>query len=116
MDQHGGKKICEVKFSLTGLDDEFFGVLCMVDITEKVNKTAKIQEQYQKLKEISWIQSHIVRAPLARLMGLANMIKENMIGPEETGDIMDMILKSCEELDQVIHDITEKSNPRKQED
>lgn len=116
LDQHGGKKICEVKFSLTGLDDEFFGVLCMVDITEKVNKTAKIQEQYQKLKEISWIQSHIVRAPLARLMGLANMIKENMIGPEETGDIMDMILKSCEELDQVIHDITAKSNARKEQD
>jgi hypothetical protein len=29
-----------------------------------------IEEQNLKLREITWIQSHVVRAPLSRILGL----------------------------------------------
>lgn len=109
LDRNSSIKTAEVKFSLTDLDDEYYGILSIVDITEKVQKTERILAQYERLKEISWMQSHLVRAPLARLMGLANMIKDNMVDQEEIGDFLEMILYSCNELDQVIHEITDKS-------
>jgi hypothetical protein len=34
-----------------------------------------IEKQNKKLKEIAWAQSHIVRAPLARMLGIVNLIK-----------------------------------------
>ncbi len=62
------------------------------------------------LREIAWTQSHIVRAPLARLMGLITLL-------ETEGDVIEMnpkeILKhirnSATELDAVIRDITNKT-------
>jgi putative two-component system response regulator len=37
-------------------------------------KIAAIQEQNKTLKEISWIQSHVVRAPLVRMMSAASLL------------------------------------------
>lgn len=40
------------------------------DISNNIEHIKAIEEQRQKLNEIAWTQSHIVRAPLARMMGL----------------------------------------------
>jgi signal transduction histidine kinase len=55
------------------------------------------------------MQSHVVRAPLARLMGLISVIDMNEELPAETKKIMDYIIKSAHELDDVIRDITLKT-------
>src|SRR5665213_195306 len=39
------------------------------DITERIKYIGAIEKQNEKLREIAWIQSHIVRAPLARMLG-----------------------------------------------
>ncbi|GAB2635350.1 ligand-binding sensor domain-containing protein [Belliella aquatica] len=36
-----------------------------------------IENQNTKLKEITWLQSHVVRAPLTRVMGLAHLLKNH---------------------------------------
>ncbi len=73
-------------------------------------KSAEVLEkQNEKLKEISWMQSHVVRAPLARIMGLIpliNDLKENNI---ELDKMLNYLIVSANELDDVIGDITDKT-------
>jgi PAS domain S-box-containing protein len=71
------------------------------DITER--KRAE-----EKIREIAWIQSHIVRAPVTRIVGLISLIKDKLIDESEVGKILDYILLSANELDIIIRDISDK--------
>lgn len=79
------------------------------DITETLTHIQAIETQNEKLREISWLQSHVVRAPLARILGLIALLDISADLPEETKEMMGYILKSAHELDSVIHDIVNKS-------
>lgn len=84
----------------------------MQDITERHNYTQAIEEQNKKLREIAWIQSHEVRAPLASIMGLAMLVKDGTVKKEsESVDkVLDDIVQSAADLDAVIRKISEKAN------
>ncbi|RWY53915.1 PAS domain S-box protein [Mucilaginibacter gilvus] len=79
------------------------------DITEIQNYIKAIESQNTRLREISWIQSHIVRAPLSRIMGLIPMLKDFSNTAEEQKEILDYLLISANELDETIKTITDKS-------
>lgn len=79
------------------------------DITAHKAAQLNLEKQNSQLKEIAWTQSHVVRAPLARLIGLVNMFKKNRVRPEDEALMVDYILKSANELDAVIHEITSKT-------
>ena len=79
------------------------------DVTEKHNYIKAIEDQNQKLTEISWMQSHVIRAPLARLMGLMTLIESVHHDPEEIRLIVNYLRISADELDDVIKNITEKT-------
>jgi len=68
-----------------------------------------IEKQNKKLREIAWTQSHIVRAPVARLMGIIELFKEDMLNTSEKEKMLDHILDSAIELDDIIKDIVKKS-------
>jgi len=80
------------------------------DITERLNHMKAIEEQNEKLKEIAWVQSHVVRAPLARMMGLIHLIKDIEKDPSEKEKILDYIVLSANELDGIIKDISDKTS------
>jgi PAS domain S-box-containing protein len=80
------------------------------DITERLNYIKAIEEQNENLKEISWLQSHVIRAPLARIMGLIHLIKDPNQDGSEKRKTLDYLLLSANELDEVIKTITEKSH------
>jgi PAS domain S-box-containing protein len=80
------------------------------DITERLSYIQAIEQQNEKLKEISWMQSHIIRAPLARIMGLVPLLNDAINNPEARSEIMEYIKLSANELDSVIGDITDKTN------
>lgn len=65
-------------------------------------KTYKIVEQHERLIEYTFHNSHQVRAPLARILGLINLIQMGMAKPEEIGPILDEIRRASDELDNVI--------------
>ncbi|MDP1843642.1 MAG: hypothetical protein Q8K64_09505 [Sediminibacterium sp.] len=67
-------------------------------------------DQLKKLKEIAWIQSHLVRAPLAKIMGLAELIKKDICSPEEQKELLLGILDSSKELDEMIRSIIYKTS------
>jgi len=81
------------------------------DITKEKGMLQSLENQNKELKEIAWIQSHTVRAPLARLMGLASLLKRGKakeMGMEDY--FMENILTTCNELDTIIREIVEKAN------
>lgn len=83
-----------------GLDESF---------KNSIHHTKKIEKQNEVLKEITWIQSHVVRTPLSRLMAITNLLKENDNTEEEKTFLIDNIIVSSNELDEVIKEIVTKS-------
>jgi PAS domain S-box-containing protein len=80
----------------------------MEDITKRKEYIRAIEEQNKKFKEIAWIQSHMVRAPLARILALVDLIR--LDNPDDDYEIMlDYLSSSAKELDSLIVNIADKS-------
>jgi len=79
------------------------------DITLRMEHMKAIEAQNKKFKEIAWIQSHVVRAPLARIMGIVDLILDENTTPEEKLGFIPHIQNSALELDQIIKDIVTKT-------
>lgn len=84
-------------------------VMIIQDITEKLNYVQAIELQNRKLQEIAWMQSHLVRAPLARIMALADLIQNAPAADIETNDLLGAINQSAIELDNVLRPIIDKA-------
>lgn len=80
----------------------------MQDITEVQNYIQTIEDHNRRLKDIAWTQSHVVRAPLARIMGLIDLI-QNYSDIEEQSLLLEHINTSAKELDGIIRKITSKT-------
>ncbi|MCY2687644.1 PAS domain-containing protein [Salinimicrobium sp. TH3] len=81
----------------------------MNDITERKNfeisrnnYVRQIEIQNEKLKNIAWTQSHIVRAPLARMLGVMNVIEDSDKGLDGTLMWLNHLRESANELDEII--------------
>lgn len=70
---------------------------------------AAIELQNKALREISWIQSHVVRAPLARMMGAIALldIKDDAGVTQE--EIMEIVVSSANEIDKTVREISSKT-------
>lgn len=79
----------------------------MQDITDNKKQMRAIEEQNNKLKEIAWLQSHAVRAPLTKIMALVNLLQYNC-HDQESEELIMHLTKSSVELDEVIISITNK--------
>ncbi len=91
-------------------DDVIIGLMVAVyDVTDIKKYTSAIEEQNKRFREIAWLQSHIVRAPLARIMGIVNLLTENNLDTEEHTQFLKHLLSSADELDTIIKDITHKT-------
>lgn len=92
------------------------GIFCMGhDITEIVVATQELEvvkteiaEKNDLLNQIVWEQSHVLRRPLANIMGLANILNKMEID-HNLKNICDMLIESSEHLDQAIHSIVKKT-------
>jgi PAS domain S-box-containing protein len=81
----------------------------MQDITEQMNYIQKIEEHNGRLKDIAWTQTHLVRGPLARIMGISSLLKLEDRDPDARNQLLDYLEISANELDEVIKTIIEKS-------
>ncbi|ESU25979.1 pas/pac sensor protein [Flavobacterium limnosediminis JC2902] len=79
------------------------------DITESLKHLEAIEKQNEQLVEIAWTQSHVVRAPLARIMGLVELMSDATTPTEEKLELLPHVLNSANELDEIIREIVVKS-------
>lgn len=79
------------------------------DVTDRLRYISEIEERNHKLQEIAWMQSHVIRAPLARLMGLIDLIRNYQHSDTEKNELLDHVLTSAYSLDEIIRDISSKT-------
>jgi signal transduction histidine kinase len=79
------------------------------DISKRILYIQDIEEKNKRLKEIAWIQSHVVRAPLARIKGLIDLLKHLPDEEIELPELLNNIIISADELDTIIHEIVKKT-------
>lgn len=90
--------------------NKMIGVGCFArDITERIRHEEAMQEQVGKLKEIAWMQSHTVRRPVANIMGLVELIKMNTSDKQQIDEAVQMLERSCQELDEIIREVVRKA-------
>lgn len=86
------------------------GIFCMgYNITEFVNTRDRLDTAHTQLDEIGFIQSHLVRKPLANIIGLAALIRLEAT-EERLAHLCEMLKTSTTELDEVIKTISDKTD------
>ncbi len=98
------------------------GIFCLgFDITEFQNNSNKLQSALHSvdqkeiiLREIAYNQSHIIRKPVANILGLG-LVLENMDIEPNLKSLFNMIIESAQELDQAIKTIVDKANEDNEE-
>ncbi len=79
----------------------------ITNIDAKKKAEMKLLQQYDKMREIAYLQSHEARAPLSNILGLINVL---MLYTDKTNDpeillVLDHLNESAERLDKVIQQI-----------
>ena len=102
------KIIAEVKYNKIIHNNKEAIIIVSNDITKSIEHLNEIESQNTKLKDIAWIQSHIVRAPLTNILGLIKLINEtNSVNDTE---LLNHLNQSVLELDNSINEIVNKTH------
>ncbi len=115
--KNGNEIVVELIIIPAKIEDEDMLIFFVRDISAIKMQLNEIKQKNKKLKEISWLQSHVIRAPLAKIMGLVSLLEEEVAASLtlEQFEIFQLIQKSSNELDDVIKQITEKTADLKTE-
>ena len=94
-------------FGMSGvLDSGRFASFIAEELKCSKKEEQKVIKQNEKLKNIAWNQSHIVRRHVANILGLCNHIndQENLAG-EDLAKYISYLFQSAQELDRIVHEI-----------
>ena len=80
------------------------------DITEKQEYIDTIEIQNKKLRIIAWTQSHVLRSPLSRILGIINLLDMEPKDSEDVPFLLEQIKVSSNELDKIIRKIVSETN------
>lgn len=96
-------------------NNDLLGVsIFTINITENKLAQFSLKENEDKFKEIAWNQSHIIRAPVAKILGITNIIKDfTELDEEEKKEWIDTLLSTTQELDSVIKNIVNLTEKKK---
>ena len=104
------KIITEVKYNKIIHNNKEAIIIVSNDITKSIEHLKEIENQNEKLKDIAWIQSHIVRAPLTNIIGLLKIINEtNAVTDKE---LLNYLNQSVEDLENSINEIVDKTHQK----
>ena len=88
---------------------EIYAVLLnAVDITNIKRTENLLEEQNKGLKEIAFLQSHVVRSPLANIQHLISLLDKKQL-TEENRIIVELLQVSANNLDNAVKHIVEKT-------
>lgn len=66
-------------------------------------RTRQLEKRNAQLAEYAFINSHLLRAPLARLLGLSTLFEMQKKGQEVDRETVQRFIAACHELDQIIN-------------
>jgi PAS domain S-box-containing protein len=101
-----------VDMELKPVSDSTGGIMGVIlnstDITAEVNLEKRIRISEKKLDDIAFINAHEVRAPLASILGLINLLDFESF-TDSSKVILSHLKKSSMDLEKVIHKVSESS-------
>jgi PAS domain S-box-containing protein len=77
------------------------------DITEVIQLRDDLRQKVELLESISYKNSHLVRSPVASIIGLINLIEEKDMVSAQNMEILNYLKDAIEKLDAVIHEIND---------
>jgi len=72
------------------------------NITERKNAQFAITGYTNKLEEFAFKTSHELRRPIANIIGMANLLSENGLNPDERNKAINYISTSIKEVDEIV--------------
>jgi tetratricopeptide (TPR) repeat protein len=106
-------KNAEINFQKEAIETQAVALLKLNDELKHLNKTleSRIEErskqlliQNQKLAEYSFVNAHKLRAPVASILGLINLL--NFVGPGERDIVLSHLQTCARQLDAIIFEIS----------
>ena len=85
------------------------------DISVTLKHINTIEIQNAKLRNISWTQSHVLRAPISRILGIINLLEEQDENFDETLFWIKQLKISTNEMDDIVKKIVIETNRFEQE-
>lgn len=82
----------------------------MKDISIQTEQLEIIEQRNKQLNDIAWTQSHIIRAPVARILGLVNLMRHDTDRGKIDPKVMEMFKHSADELNEVLQCIVTQTN------
>jgi ligand-binding sensor domain-containing protein/signal transduction histidine kinase len=73
---------------------------------EVIKRTSELVEHSQQLEQFAFISAHNLRAPVARMLGLGQLLELTKNAPKEREDIYPRIMQTARELDSVVSDLS----------
>lgn len=93
----------EIETNVIHFEDKEARLVIATDISERINYIQRIEQQNHDLKKIAWIQSHMVRAPLANIMSLTDFLIK--YPEEDTEETLRFLNDSSQKLNGAIKSI-----------
>lgn len=96
-------ELMEALASLRKMHDKAIALTGMLEV-EVTKRAQALDLQNQKISEYHFINAHQLRAPVARILGLTSLLKQDIKGDEITL-IVDRLRQAGLELDVIVHEI-----------
>ncbi|HWD86801.1 MAG TPA: PAS domain S-box protein [Mucilaginibacter sp.] len=77
------------------------------DVTDLVELQDKLEEKVGQLKIVSYKNSHLLRSPVASIIGLVDLIEEHAITGDHNKQVLDFLKEAITKLDAVIREIND---------
>lgn len=90
----------EIETNVIRFEEREARLVLATDVSERINYIKEIERQNKDLKEIAWIQSHMVRAPLANIMSLTEFLIK--YPGEDTQETLTFLKDSSQKLNVAI--------------
>jgi PAS domain S-box-containing protein len=99
---------CFISYNKEGIPIRAIG--SMQDISEKVATLEALKLKNERLREITWIQSHKVKDPLLKLMGITSLMTMNNTDLTAINEMIPMLKHLGSQLEEALKEIADKSS------
>lgn len=79
------------------------------DVTQLVELQQELKAKVDQLKIVSYKNSHLLRSPVASIIGLVDLVEEHGITSEHNRQILYYLKEAIIKLDEVIHEINDSA-------
>lgn len=93
----------EIETNVIRFEEREARLVLATDVSERISYIKEIERQNKDLKEIAWMQSHMVRAPLANIMSLTEFLIK--YPGEDTQQTLSFLNDSSQKLNMAIKSI-----------